>query len=216
MEKNEPRWEALLSGSDRWLTAGLHEEQQQSTGLSAQHKIAEENSRHTEGEVWPKCSASSCLMISTGSRGRNRGEGWHRLTYFPFCLSGFPYSVLLRSTGRGEKKGEAEKRRSFSWSWERERGSEREREAAKERESQGDRAVRHSICGNMMEASVVSKDTGWVCKWSVVMSLGENTGYELLLCLSRGVVVTVTKGRGAGGSKVRQREQEKQTWWLTD
>lgn len=28
------------------------------------------------------------------------------------------------------------------------------------------------------------------------MSLGENTGYELLLCLGRGDVVTVTRGGG--------------------
>lgn len=45
------------------------------------------------------------------------------------------------------------------------------------------------------------------------MSLGENTGYELLLCLGRGDVVTVTKGGGGlegrkSGSQSRKNRRD--------
>lgn len=76
------------------------------------------------GEVWPKCSASSCLTISSGSWGRIRGEGWQR-NIFSLCLLVFPYSVLRRSTG-GRKKG-GQRRGGVFFSMElRERQSDRE------------------------------------------------------------------------------------------
>lgn len=125
-------------------------------------------------------------------RQKQRG-GLTQRNIFSLCLLDFPYSVLLRSTGG--RKGGARGGGAFDGA---------------QRETEWQRAAEHSICGNMMEATVVSKDTWWVCEGSVIMWLVENTVQELYSV----AVVTVMEGGGVGGRK--SGSQSRKNRCLTD
>lgn len=99
--------------------------------------------RKEQGEVWSVGSASSCLTTSSGSGDRNRGRADTQTHIFPLPLSFSLFRPALLSS-RKRKGGVTERGGVFDGS---------------EGRTLRQRAVQHSNCGNMMEASLVS-DTG--------------------------------------------------------
>lgn len=72
----------------------------------------------------------------------------------------------------------------------------------------------------MMEASIVSKDTGWVFEESVIMWLGENTVHELYsaeaggCCKRYGEVGGMGGGGGPKVKAARAGKTDAMTHWL--